>query len=144
MTLGEKLKSLRLNHNKTQKEVASYLDITIASYSYYENNQRKPDYLALRKLVRYFNTSYEYLLDDGELIVSELRSIPSELKKYFELNPTVTIKVNGSYYHLDKVDYTEFEKNYPIDKIKGILSSVKYSNKDNTCLESSITVVFNS
>jgi transcriptional regulator with XRE-family HTH domain len=144
MTLGEKIKSLRLYHNKTQKDVAAYLEITIASYSYYENNQRKPNYSTIRKLVRYFNTSYEYLLDDGDLIVSELGSIPSELKKHFELNPTVTINVNGSYYHLDKVDYTEFEKNYPIDKIKGILSTVKYSNNDNTCLESSITVVFSS
>lgn len=66
MNFGEKLRTLRAVHEKTQKDVAEHLGITIASYSYYENNLRRPDYAILGKLASYFNSSYQYLLDEDE------------------------------------------------------------------------------
>jgi len=66
MDLGEKLKTLRTVYGMTQKEVAEKIGLTIAAYSYYENNLRKPDYKTLSTLTKLFQSSYGYLLDDDE------------------------------------------------------------------------------
>jgi transcriptional regulator with XRE-family HTH domain len=66
MNFGEKLKTLRTINKKTQKDIAEYLGITIAAYSYYENNLRRPDYGTLGKIASYYGSSYEYLLDEDE------------------------------------------------------------------------------
>ena len=80
------LKNLRSKTDKKQSEIADYLDISVQSYSAYENG-REPNYDNLIKLSEYFNVSTDYLLgisnltfriDDYELIANTISNVHIE------------------------------------------------------------------
>lgn len=60
--LAERLKSLRLEANKTQKELADYLGIRSEAYQRYEYGTREPDIKGLNKLANYYKVTVDYLL----------------------------------------------------------------------------------
>lgn len=57
-----RLKELRKESNKTQKELADYLNIKQNTYSQYENGQRQVPIEVLLRLADYFEVSVDYLL----------------------------------------------------------------------------------
>lgn len=59
--LSKKLKELRTQQKKTQKQVAEYLNITREAYTQYETGARKPDYETIQKLADFFNVSLDVL-----------------------------------------------------------------------------------
>lgn len=67
MTLGEKLKQLRLNKNISQKDLAEHFKIARSTWSQYETNQREPNIAMLLKISDYFNISLDELLKDKTL-----------------------------------------------------------------------------
>ena len=62
VNMGEKLKSLRLEKNLTQKQIADRIGLAISAVSSYESNSRYPSYDVLVKLSRIFHVSTDYLL----------------------------------------------------------------------------------
>lgn len=52
--------------NKTQRQVADYLQITQPSYIRYENGSAEPSLENLLKLADYFDVSVDYLLGRTE------------------------------------------------------------------------------
>lgn len=60
--LGQKLKALRKQSNKTQQQIADKLGITRAAYSHFENERNQPDSETLVKLADIFETTTDYLL----------------------------------------------------------------------------------
>lgn len=60
--LGERLKKLRMQKEKLQKDIANYLSITTSAYGYYEKGERQPNPEMLLKLAEYFNVTTDYLL----------------------------------------------------------------------------------
>lgn len=58
----ERLKSLRLANNKTQKEISEKLNIHTNSYQKYELAQRLPTLIHMYELADYFDVSTDYLL----------------------------------------------------------------------------------
>lgn len=58
-----RLKELREDSDRTQKEVAEYLFIQQNTYSQYENGQRQIPISFLVQLARLYNTSVDYLLE---------------------------------------------------------------------------------
>ena len=60
--MGEKLKSLRLEENLTQKQIADRIGLAISAVSSYESGSRYPSYDVLVKLSRIFHVSTDYLL----------------------------------------------------------------------------------
>ncbi|WP_342472360.1 helix-turn-helix transcriptional regulator [Metasolibacillus sp. FSL H7-0170] len=60
--LSNRLKSLRMQHRKTQQEIADFLGISRQGYAKYENNLGEPDNSTLSKLGDYFKVSTDYLL----------------------------------------------------------------------------------
>lgn len=63
MSLGKRLKQLRLAQGKTQQEVADSLGIAKSTYSLYESDKREPNVLSLKKLAKIFDTTGDYLLE---------------------------------------------------------------------------------
>ena len=61
-TFGERLKKLRSERNKLQKEVAIDLKISNTGYSSYENDLRMPGVEMLIKIANYYNVTIDYLL----------------------------------------------------------------------------------
>ena len=62
VNMGEKLKSLRIEKNLTQKQVADRIGLGISAVSSYESGTRYPSYDVLVKLARIFHVSTDYLL----------------------------------------------------------------------------------
>ena len=60
--IGDRLKQLRANIQKTQEEVAAELGMTRASYSHLENNRNEPDTSTLAKLSSYYGVTSDYLI----------------------------------------------------------------------------------
>ena len=60
--MGEKLKSLRIEKNLTQKQVDDRIGLAISAVSSYESGTRYPSYDVLVKLARIFHVSTDYLL----------------------------------------------------------------------------------
>lgn len=62
ISVGEKLKTLRLNNNLTTRDVAQALKIGKGTYTNYETGRSKPSFDILISICKYFNISADYLL----------------------------------------------------------------------------------
>ncbi len=60
--IGNRIKSLRLERNLTQKEFANMFDISPSTMGMYEQNRRVPDIDLIVKMSMFFNVSTDYLL----------------------------------------------------------------------------------
>ncbi|MDG4967419.1 XRE family transcriptional regulator [Lactococcus lactis] len=82
MKISERLKSLRLESGKTQKEVAQELDILTEAYRRWENGRSNPKKDSLEKLAKVFNVSVSYLLGETNLRSSNrIYNIMEQLSK---------------------------------------------------------------
>ncbi len=66
MDIGKKIRSLRLQKNLLQKDLAQILKVSKSTMSNYERNYSTPDPDILVKLADYFNVSIDYLFDYDE------------------------------------------------------------------------------
>ncbi|WP_294426435.1 helix-turn-helix transcriptional regulator [uncultured Streptococcus sp.] len=73
MGFPERLKTLRLEENLTQKEVADILGISRPAYTYWEKGEKVPTPDKLPALAKLFNVSTDYLLGN-----SDYRSVDEE------------------------------------------------------------------
>lgn len=62
MELGKLLATLRKEKGVLQKEVATYLNVTVATVSNYEKGVHAPDLNTLSMLADFFDVSTDYLL----------------------------------------------------------------------------------
>lgn len=69
--IGQRLRELRLDRNKTQKETADDLGITRTRYAGFEQGLSEPNLEILNKLAVYFAVSVDYLLGRGERTMDE-------------------------------------------------------------------------
>ncbi len=61
-----RLKELRLKSGKKQTDVAEFLGVTPAAFSYYETGKRELDSASIIKLSEYFSVSADYLLGKND------------------------------------------------------------------------------
>lgn len=84
----ERLKELRKESGKTQKELASYLQISQSSYQSYEIGGTEPNISSLIKLADLFGVSLDYLC--GRQFSNEVGFLTKEqrefVKAYLQLN----------------------------------------------------------
>lgn len=57
-----RLADLRNDHDRKQKEIAAYLNMTRQVYGSYERGERELPVWALIKLAQYYQTSTDYIL----------------------------------------------------------------------------------
>ena len=60
--MNTRIKSLREDHDLTQKQLSSLLNISQVAYSYYELEKRSIPLELLSKLADFYETSIDYLL----------------------------------------------------------------------------------
>lgn len=58
-----RVKSLRLEHNKTQEEIANYLGVDKSTYNKYENGKRKFNNDVVKALANYYNIKVSDIVD---------------------------------------------------------------------------------
>lgn len=68
LTLGQKMKNLRLENGYTQKFVAEQLSVTRSAYSYYETDKTSPDRASLGILAKIFAVDVTYLIYEENYI----------------------------------------------------------------------------
>ncbi|MCC8023300.1 MAG: helix-turn-helix domain-containing protein, partial [Clostridiales bacterium] len=66
MSLGTKLRTMREELSKTQKDVAEALHIARTSYANYERDVNMPEYTVLVRLADYYGVNTDYLLGRTE------------------------------------------------------------------------------
>ena len=54
---------MRLENNKSQKELAKYLEIDLSTYNKYEKGSRKLSNEVVKKLAEYYNVSVSDIVD---------------------------------------------------------------------------------
>jgi len=59
---AERLETLRIKKDISQRTIAEYIEIHERTYQMYENDKREPSQEDLIKLANYFNVSSDYLL----------------------------------------------------------------------------------
>ena len=62
MQIGNKLKTIRQQHGKSQKEIAKSVGVAHSTYSNYENGNRTPNMSTLKRIADYYEISVEHLL----------------------------------------------------------------------------------
>ena len=70
----KRLKDLREDFDKKQHEIAEFLNITRQQYSLYELGKRDIPAEFIRKLVKYYNTSADYILEITDEITPYINS----------------------------------------------------------------------
>lgn len=63
MSNYKRLKELREDNDKTQKDIAGILDITRPQYQLYESGKRDLPIDLLKELCKYYNVSADYILE---------------------------------------------------------------------------------
>ena len=58
-----RIKNLRLDNNKSQKELAKYLEIDLSTYNKYEKGSRKLSNDVVKKLAEYYEVSVSDIVD---------------------------------------------------------------------------------
>lgn len=118
MSFGERLKQLRNEKHMTQSDLGKLMNVSKASVSLYEKNERTPDQETLKRVAKYFDVSIDYLLG-----VSDKRH----------------------YYSLTKKDYRDVDQMLK-DTMEGITTSgptffqngAEVSDEDRRLLEASM------
>ena len=64
MTVGEKLRMLRKQNGKMQREIAQVFNMTRQAISNYERGTRTPDLNTLHKLTRYYQITMDELFPE--------------------------------------------------------------------------------
>lgn len=94
--MGEKLKSLRIEKNYTQKQISERIGLAISAVSSYESGARYPSYDVLVKLSRIYHVSTDYLLgvtsqrtiDVSDLDNEEIELVSQLVEKFRKLHNT--------------------------------------------------------
>ena len=95
MTLGQKLKKLRMDKNLTQKDLADQLHVTFQTISKWENDENEPDIATLKELAKLYECTLDNLLsEDDEKPVEEIKIEESQEQPVQEVSKTVIIHQN--------------------------------------------------
>lgn len=62
MFVYRRVRDLREDHDKTQKEIAAYLNMQLTVYQRYERGERELPLWAAIRLADYYNVSLDYLV----------------------------------------------------------------------------------
>ncbi len=85
-----RLKELRKQNNKSQEEVAKFLDSKQSNYSKYELEIVEPNISTLKKLADYYNVSIDYLV--GRDSPNDLGLITKEQLDLFKMVKLLNIQ----------------------------------------------------
>ena len=66
MSVGTKIRRLRLQNKWSQEELAHKLNVAQTSVSNFESNKTIPDFLVMQKVCEVFEVGFEYFLDDNQ------------------------------------------------------------------------------
>lgn len=115
LTLGEKIKKIRISNNLKQNELAEMLFVSEKTVSSWENNRTTPDLNMIYKISDYFKKSFYYLISDD--YTDNINEIEIKLKvdkdEYARILNTIK-KCSVNKKNVDQIDtyYTLIDKKF--------------------------------
>ena len=104
-SLGFKLRSLRINANMKQKDVAEKVGVSPATISDYENDKSVPSTDVLRGYITLFNSDANWLLEDHAELTAVLTALNKKDLEMVRQYQTFTEEEKRSIRQLVKVMY---------------------------------------
>lgn len=71
MTIGEKLKKIRIDKNLTQEYLSNELNISQKTYSNFENNKTSPAFFQIEKISKILDANLLDFLTDEKIVFKE-------------------------------------------------------------------------
>ncbi len=112
-SLGFKLRSLRINANMKQKDVAEKVGVSPATISDYENDKSVPSTDVLRGYITLFNSDANWLLEDHAELTAVLTALNKKDLEMVRQYQTFTEEEKRSIRQLVKVMY---DRSVPSDQ----------------------------
>lgn len=83
MSIGNRLRELRLEKGLTIVELAKVLDSAKTTIANYETDKRQPNYDMLKRIAEFYNVTIDYLvgITDNPNIYEEVEKIPDVLRE---------------------------------------------------------------
>jgi len=111
----ERLKSLRINNNLTQKNIAAILNISEITYTHYESEYYIMPIKHLNTLCNYFNVSIDYIFNNNDEtnyinIKNISRELSSKRLKEFRKEYKLTQNKLASILHVNQSTIAEYER----------------------------------
>jgi transcriptional regulator with XRE-family HTH domain len=113
MDISDKLKDLRVKNNKTQKEIAAVLNVSVSTIGMYETGKRKPDGEMLKELAKLYKVSTDYLL--GHKTITPNHPNP-DIAKFLTDNQIEKLEVTKDVSVEDLKELMEFYQKIKINK----------------------------
>ncbi|HBI91260.1 MAG TPA: XRE family transcriptional regulator [Terrisporobacter glycolicus] len=82
-TFGKRLKSLRIEKDLNQSDLADILELSTSTIGMYEQGRRYADLDTIKKIAEYFDVSVDYLL--GRTDIKKFEDFPPEVKRVANL-----------------------------------------------------------
>lgn len=82
MKLSEKIIKLRKEKGLSQEEFGNEINVSRQAVSKWENDESKPDIDKIQEIVKKFNVTYEYLLDDEVENMERISEVQTKNKKH--------------------------------------------------------------
>ena len=94
MSLGERLKDVRLNLRMTQQDFADRISIKRSTLANYEQGRNEPIDSVISLICREYGVSEEWLREGtGEMYVPQAQTVVDELAEKYHLSPPVRLLV---------------------------------------------------
>ena len=107
MSFAQRLKTLRAEHNMTQKELGRRMNLARTTIAGYETKSRQPSHEKLADIADIFGVSVDYLIDGDATLTPVSLSQHERIidEKFFRLYSQLTVKSKES-----ALDYLELLK----------------------------------
>lgn len=111
MTMGNRIKKVRIKLNLTQNEFAKKIGISQNTIANYECGRRIPSEQVIVSICREFNVDRDWLVDGegNDMFLPEPTEIIDELITQYDLDDT-EIEILKKYLALSKIERKEFMK----------------------------------
>ncbi len=106
---GKRLKSLRQEHNISQKEMANVLGVSRPTVTKYESGERQPEPKVMAKLLDFFDVSLDYLFERSGVKNAEKMLIEQSYLNIFEFMERTTDE--GIAKLLEQTPFVELQNN---------------------------------
>lgn len=83
MTIGERIKKIRVENSLTQTELANKIGLTYIQVGRYETGKSMPSSEVLQKLAKLFDTTSDFLMNGLEDDIASIQLTDKELLKQF-------------------------------------------------------------
>lgn len=85
LDISKNLRILRLQSEKKQDEIASYLGISQQEYSKFECNNSTPNIKYLEQLAKLYNVTIDFLINDTAQIHENNKTVTAKERELYEM-----------------------------------------------------------